>query len=1536
MEKQEKEIKKLKENKKKRKRKVSIFTIFLWLFLIVTMSVITIGMFTQKNAIEVTDENWKVELMMYDRNSDTPNQPITDFTWNATNESDTRQLAMQINYTCLTGKAYAPGELQICIPSWNQKTNFSEENQRESLKVTSAIGNSDNWKYQYDRNSNMYVFTNLYSIESGENFQGSVQIVYDLKPIFKIQTDLEVSATLKENIQNADTIITATSNSCHFHYNGNKKNYTLTKGSYINSNTDYTKIDAIVNDYYWARYEFSTSTDLNIIKALDENSSPIVYNQANKCIKEVLPEGCVLYDENLDPVEATENNEYYYLYTDKFYYVRYPKSKYNEGDKITNTAELWGRYEDEEEMQKLAEDSVETTLTNLNFEYTGNLYELSKENVDFSTYQSIVRYGLQDLEWSLSPIAFYTDSIMDVEIGDDLLYADNENEDPVKLSDDDYHFTKIYIPVFHSYNKYNGSNGEVLNGYEWELQVRYAGQDEYVSYQTGVTGNSQKYIYFERKDIVGIKFIIKNLDKTLYDGEIKVFTNIHTTKIKALPSHGESSRVYNYDYMIVSTTDENGEKKILNESAYYNMSISLAEEIKESDLENFGTYLYRTGGFYPIFLGFLDFTVYQNNPRCYVTGSNEFYTMVYEYYAQINSTYYPVDNNPVIKLYDLLPKGAILENTVEEVINSISVDSSAYSNFKLKDGTTFSTKAKFNEYIRKHTTVEVVENYKNTGRVAVIINIALHDLDWTYYAEHEESFRIIGYVNAKIPYDSILEYGVNYKNEIYAMLDDEETSENMGEIDAIDYWGPSGYDSKATYDDGRIEEIMKDIDNDGITDENVVYSYKNKSIAHASSSQQSVITKVRTDLTEGEYVTGTAEVSPGEEYDYKLRVTTGANSIKDLILYDHIETIMDGSGADVSTGWKGSFLGVDTSYAESKGYAPKVYYSTELNPGKLTEVPDKWLLLDDNVDKSTVKSICVDLRYKSDGSEMELGANDVVFVLVRMQAPDDINLKTSSSNMFSTNWKAIEPSGGIIDNIEGIYSNQVNVEISKKEITTSISGQKTWIDEDNKYQTRPSSITVKLMRDGRVYTRKTVTAEDNWSYTFENVPVYKDNVGTKYEYSIEEDYVEGYIASYEGNNIINEVKLTELKGEKIWIDEDNKNNTRPKSITVRLWQDGKIYAEKTITAEDNWSYTFENLPMYRNNEKDEHEYRIEEVAVVNYITSYEGNNIINEVNLTEFEVEKIWNDNGNVARKRPESIVVELKREGSVIRKITLNEENNWKYTFKALEKYNALGEEIVYTVDEQSFVNDEWYVKEIVGGKITNKLVVSDERVKIIGSKSWDDNNNLAGKRPESVVLQVKNGDTVVTEQVVTEEDNWSYEFELAKYDENGNEIVYTIDEKEVGSKFYEKVGVEGNVVINKFVVPDEKIEIWVDKKWEDEDNKYGKRPESVILQIKNGETVVEEVEVNEENDWKHKFVLTKYDELGNEINYTVDEKETDEYYEKYIDGYTIVNTCTYTPPTDTSDISVWLYIVLAVIAVCGIGVFVFVKVKQKKNLKK
>ena len=77
------------------------------------------------------------------------------------------------------------------------------------------------------------------------------------------------------------------------------------------------------------------------------------------------------------------------------------------------------------------------------------------------------------------------------------------------------------------------------------------------------------------------------------------------------------------------------------------------------------------------------------------------------------------------------------------------------------------------------------------------------------------------------------------------------------------------------------------------------------------------------------------------------------------------------------------------------------------------------------------------------------------------------------------------------------------------------------------------------------------------------------------------------------------------------------------------------------------------------------------------------------------------------------------------------------------------------------------------------------EEKIKVSGEKTWDDNDNQDGKRPDSIkVILNKTVDGVtskVTDKVVTKgaDDKWKYEFnDLPKY-EDGKLITYSIDEE-------------------------------------------------------------------------------------------------------------------------------------------------------------
>ena len=123
-----------------------------------------------------------------------------------------------------------------------------------------------------------------------------------------------------------------------------------------------------------------------------------------------------------------------------------------------------------------------------------------------------------------------------------------------------------------------------------------------------------------------------------------------------------------------------------------------------------------------------------------------------------------------------------------------------------------------------------------------------------------------------------------------------------------------------------------------------------------------------------------------------------------------------------------------------------------------------------------------------------------------------------------------------------------------------------------------------------------------------------------------------------------------------------------------------------------------------------------------------------------------------------------------------------------------------------------KFYAKEVIGLNVTNTFKVPVDTIEVSVNKHWDDNSNANAKRPASIKY-VLSGNNQTKEQVVTGNTNsdadWNYTFtNLPKYDSQGNEIVYTIDEQEVNLgdfKFYIKQVVGLNVT-NTFTIPNDK----------------------------------------------------------------------------------------------------------------------------------
>ena len=395
----------------------------------------------------------------------------------------------------------------------------------------------------------------------------------------------------------------------------------------------------------------------------------------------------------------------------------------------------------------------------------------------------------------------------------------------------------------------------------------------------------------------------------------------------------------------------------------------------------------------------------------------------------------------------------------------------------------------------------------------------------------------------------------------------------------------------------------------------------------------------------------------------------------------------------------------------------------------------------------------------------------------------------------------------VLKDEKGIVKLLIPMEIIKnKRKMIQIAGEKVWDDYNNKFKTRPESITVNLYRDDVLYGTKEIkeTSDGTWKYAFDNL-LEIDELSNTYSYRIEEMPVENYETKVEGTTITNTYRNTEttsVSGEKIWDDYNNKFNTRPESITVQLMQNGSPFQETTVKADEKgvWQYAFTNIAKY-DETGNAYSYTVKEIPVENYETKVEGTTITNTYRNTEttsVSGEKIWDDYNNKFNTRPESIIVQLMQNGRPFQETTVKVDGKgvWEYAFTNIAKYDETGNVYSYTVKEIPVEN---YETKIEGTTITNTYR-NTETTSVSGEKIWEDENNKYQKRPNSITINLfKNGKKLDVKTVSKGENgSWIFKFDqLEKYDEAGELINYTISEEIVEGY---TSSIEGTTITNTY----------------------------------------------------------------------------------------------------------------------------------------
>ncbi len=396
--------------------------------------------------------------------------------------------------------------------------------------------------------------------------------------------------------------------------------------------------------------------------------------------------------------------------------------------------------------------------------------------------------------------------------------------------------------------------------------------------------------------------------------------------------------------------------------------------------------------------------------------------------------------------------------------------------------------------------------------------------------------------------------------------------------------------------------------------------------------------------------------------------------------------------------------------------------------------------------------------------------------------------------------------------------------------TIDIELDKTWIGSKTKADgTEYEQVVAQLWskRDG-VWERDTqsgitnyafITAENNWTGSFKNVPI-TDADGNQIEYEIREEELENnqtnlngfpYAVVIEGNETLNDgidgtkhvsitnYELTELDGTKIWDDDSNRDGVRPEAITLHVYPQGSTEEITDITISfdetnsDVWTWNIKGrgLPKYDVSGNEIVYEVVEDKASEDYDDpTYNGYDITNThtPETTEISVTKIWDDDKDAFGIRPESLKITLYADGDIYLTQDVTEESDWKTTFKDLPVYKigAVGQAVNYTVGEETVTGYTGSEAKAVedGYEFTNTV----QKTSLSLEKVWKMSSKNA--LPKNITVQLlQDGEAYGDAVTVTKDTNWKTSFEdlpLYKKDNSGKivECKYTVEETKIGDE--------------------------------------------------------------------------------------------------------------------------------------------------------
>ena len=422
-----------------------------------------------------------------------------------------------------------------------------------------------------------------------------------------------------------------------------------------------------------------------------------------------------------------------------------------------------------------------------------------------------------------------------------------------------------------------------------------------------------------------------------------------------------------------------------------------------------------------------------------------------------------------------------------------------------------------------------------------------------------------------------------------------------------------------------------------------------------------------------------------------------------------------------------------------------------------------------------------------------------------------------------------------------------------------------WDESDTAVAMRPSSVQVRLLADGKPFgAEKTANTGNSWTVTWENLPVTKKGSADPIAYSVEEVTPDGFTASVSGLTITNTLQTgtlslqatvsgvpegADVSGLKLTV--TGPDPSMPRHLTYGeiaggTYSFGSVLPGAYVVQEENADSLVEGYEMDPANSRVGDAVLVKNGEAATLVFRYAYREPV-PAEPNEDPMASVGALTFTIDGPDPRMPVT-----------VTYSQFENGQYTLDDLVPgtYYVVERNAENLVNAYTLTSDSVTGMMITVGSGTTTAALYNryipattpepeiELISIPVTKTWNDDNNRDGNRPQSVTVNLYADGVPVDSAVISADGGWVATFvDMPRCYEDGTEIKYTVDEDPVD--WYASVVNGYNITNNYQPVTTSST---VTKVWDDGNNYQGIRPKSLAVILQPVGTVYI---LNADNNW-------------------------------------------------------------------------------------